>query len=102
MENSRSRSVFVDIGLRELNGFRGIDNHTSTFKRVAFFRSFSSIFDEFQLLPIVLIKLFYLFVPVRKRPFFADSELTCREIAAVAVEHEGIRTPPLAVSFCKV
>ncbi|ESQ32698.1 hypothetical protein EUTSA_v10004025mg [Eutrema salsugineum] len=60
MENSRSRSVFVDIGLRELNGFRG-----------------------------------------RKRPFFADSELICREIAGVAVEHDGIRTPPLAVSFCK-
>ncbi|CAH2045156.1 unnamed protein product [Thlaspi arvense] len=61
MENSRStRSVFVDIGLRELNGFR-----------------------------------------VRKRPFFADSELICREIAGVSVEHEGIRTPPLAVSFCK-
>ncbi|XP_018510106.2 denticleless protein homolog isoform X1 [Brassica rapa] len=62
MENSRSRSVFVDIGLRELNGFRGI----------------------------------------RKRPFFfADSELVCREIAGVAVEHDGDRTPPLAVSFCK-
>ncbi|KAL0737681.1 hypothetical protein Bca4012_013891 [Brassica carinata] len=60
MENSRSRSVFVDIGLRELNGFR-----------------------------------------VRKRPFFADSELVCREIAGVAVEHDGYRTPPLAVSFCK-
>ncbi|KAF8049618.1 hypothetical protein N665_2169s0008 [Sinapis alba] len=60
MENSRSRSVFVDIGLRELNGFR-----------------------------------------VRKRPFFADSELVCREIAGVAVQHDGDRTPPLAVSFCK-
>ncbi|KAJ4900989.1 Transducin/WD40 repeat-like superfamily protein [Raphanus sativus] len=60
MENSRSRSVFVNIGLRELNGFR-----------------------------------------VRKRPFFADSELVCREIAGVAVEHDGYRTPPLAVSFCK-
>ncbi|WZZ74197.1 hypothetical protein YC2023_085567 [Brassica napus] len=60
MENSRPRSVFVDIGLRELNGFR-----------------------------------------VRKRPFFADSELVCREIASVAVEHDGYRTPPLAVSFCK-
>ncbi|KAJ0254107.1 Transducin/WD40 repeat-like superfamily protein [Hirschfeldia incana] len=60
MENSRSRSVFLDIGLRELNGLR-----------------------------------------VRKRPFFADSELVCREIAGVAVEHDGYRTPPLAVSFCK-
>ncbi|KAG7559001.1 WD40 repeat [Arabidopsis thaliana x Arabidopsis arenosa] len=60
MESSRSRSVFVDIGLRELNGFR-----------------------------------------VRKRPFFADSELICREISGVAVEHDGNRTPPLAVSFCK-
>ncbi|ANM64882.1 unnamed protein product [Arabidopsis thaliana] len=60
MESSRSRSVFVNIGLRELNGFR-----------------------------------------VRKRPFFADSELICREIAGVAVEHDGIWTPPLAVSFCK-
>ncbi|XP_010502769.1 PREDICTED: denticleless protein homolog [Camelina sativa] len=60
MESSRSRSVFVDIGLRELNGFR-----------------------------------------VRKRPFFPDSELTCRELTGVAVEHDGIRTPPLAVSFCK-
>ncbi|CAN8266171.1 unnamed protein product [Cochlearia groenlandica] len=60
MKNSRSRSVFVDIGLRELNGFR-----------------------------------------VRKRPFFADSELICRELAGVSVEHDGFRTPPLAVSFCK-
>ncbi|CAA7046597.1 unnamed protein product [Microthlaspi erraticum] len=60
MENSRSRSVFLDIGRRELNGFR-----------------------------------------VRKRPYFADSELICREIAGFSVDHEGIRTPPLAVSFCK-
>ncbi|KAJ0252952.1 Transducin/WD40 repeat-like superfamily protein [Hirschfeldia incana] len=38
---------------------------------------------------------------VRKRPFLADSEPICREIAGVAVEHDGDRTPPLAVSFCK-
>ncbi|XP_010528229.1 PREDICTED: denticleless protein homolog [Tarenaya hassleriana] len=60
MEISGQRSVFTDIGLRELKGFR-----------------------------------------VRKRPYFADSELRCREIAGVAVEHDGDRTPPLAVSFCK-
>jgi len=92
MESSRSRSVFVNIGLRELNGFRGY-LHTN---------SFFYCISEFQLLRIILNRTFFSLVSVRKRPFFADSELICREIAGVAVEHDGIWTPPLAVSFCKV
>lgn len=39
---------------------------------------------------------------VRKRPFIADVAPGFREIGAVAVEHGGDVTPPLAVSFCKV
>ncbi|TXG49247.1 hypothetical protein EZV62_025122 [Acer yangbiense] len=37
---------------------------------------------------------------VRKRPYFGESDF--KEIGAVAIEHDCIETPPLAVSFCKV
>ncbi|XP_021892022.1 denticleless protein homolog isoform X2 [Carica papaya] len=36
----------------------------------------------------------------RKRPYSPDLVEGCYEIGAVAVEHEGYDTPPLAVSFC--
>ncbi|KAG7017781.1 Denticleless protein-like protein [Cucurbita argyrosperma subsp. argyrosperma] len=39
---------------------------------------------------------------VRKRPrFSADIALSFKEVGALAVEHDGDQTPPLAVSFCK-
>ncbi|KAH9742410.1 WD REPEATS REGION domain-containing protein [Citrus sinensis] len=37
----------------------------------------------------------------RKRPYFGDVVTDFTEIGAVAVEHHGEETPPLAVSFCK-
>ena len=39
---------------------------------------------------------------VRKRPFIDDAVSGFRELGAVAVEHGGDVTPPMAVSFCKV
>ncbi|KAJ4834190.1 hypothetical protein Tsubulata_018880 [Turnera subulata] len=38
---------------------------------------------------------------VRKRPYFSETATEFTEIGAVAVEHNGEETPPLAVSFCK-
>ncbi|KAG7022711.1 Denticleless protein-like protein, partial [Cucurbita argyrosperma subsp. argyrosperma] len=39
---------------------------------------------------------------VRKRPrFAADIALSFKEVGALAIEHNGDQTPPLAVSFCK-
>ncbi|PON41578.1 Guanine nucleotide-binding protein, beta subunit [Parasponia andersonii] len=60
MEFANSQSLFQDVRLRELNGFR-----------------------------------------VRKRLYIGDAASRFREIGAVAVEHGGDVTPPLAVSFCK-
>ncbi|XP_015879303.2 uncharacterized protein LOC107415477 [Ziziphus jujuba] len=60
MESSDPRSLFQDIRLRELNGFR-----------------------------------------VRKRSYIGDAASDFSETGAVAVEHAGDVTPPLAISFCK-
>ncbi|KAJ4729284.1 denticleless protein-like [Melia azedarach] len=38
---------------------------------------------------------------VKKRSYFGDWASDFSEIGAVAVEHQGEETPPLAVSFCK-
>lgn len=38
---------------------------------------------------------------VRKRPYVADSTAVMSEVGAVAVEHHGDETPPLALSFCQ-
>ncbi|GLT31933.1 hypothetical protein SLA2020_066320 [Shorea laevis] len=38
---------------------------------------------------------------VRKRPYFNDLALDFTEIGALAIEHDGDETPPMAVSFCK-
>ncbi|KAK3183628.1 hypothetical protein Dsin_030914 [Dipteronia sinensis] len=38
---------------------------------------------------------------VRKRPYFGEFASDFKEIGAVAIEHDCIETPPLAVSFCK-
>ncbi|XP_059451950.1 uncharacterized protein LOC132182663 [Corylus avellana] len=38
---------------------------------------------------------------VRKRPYISDAASDITEIGAVAVEHCGDETPPLAISFCK-
>ncbi|KAK4845605.1 hypothetical protein QYF36_007012 [Acer negundo] len=38
---------------------------------------------------------------VRKRPYFGEFASDFTEIGAVAIEHDCIETPPLAVSFCK-
>ncbi|XP_030443416.2 uncharacterized protein LOC115665714 isoform X1 [Syzygium oleosum] len=38
---------------------------------------------------------------VRKRPYVADSTAVVSEVGAVAVEHHGDETPPLALSFCQ-
>lgn len=42
------------------------------------------------------------YVPVRKRSFISNAASDIIEIGAVAVEHCGDETPPLAISFCKV
>ncbi|XP_062106922.1 uncharacterized protein LOC133818199 [Humulus lupulus] len=60
MEFPNPHSLFQDVRLRELSGFR-----------------------------------------VRKRPHISDAASCFKEIGAVAVEHGGDVTPPLAVSFCK-
>ncbi|KAK2661693.1 hypothetical protein Ddye_000267 [Dipteronia dyeriana] len=38
---------------------------------------------------------------VRKRPYFGEFASDFMEIGAVAIEHDCMETPPLAVSFCK-
>ncbi|KAK1568742.1 hypothetical protein Q3G72_028174 [Acer saccharum] len=38
---------------------------------------------------------------VRKRPYFGEFASDFKEIGAVAIEHDCIETPPLAISFCK-
>ncbi|KAK0588627.1 hypothetical protein LWI29_003318 [Acer saccharum] len=37
----------------------------------------------------------------RKRPYFGEFASDFKEIGAVAIEHDCIETPPLAISFCK-
>ncbi|KAF4381600.1 hypothetical protein F8388_021228 [Cannabis sativa] len=60
MDFLNPQSLFQDVRLRELSGFR-----------------------------------------VRKRPHISDASSCFKEIGAVAVQHNGDVTPPLAVSFCK-
>ncbi|XP_021299202.1 denticleless protein homolog [Herrania umbratica] len=38
---------------------------------------------------------------VRKRPFIDELASDFTEIGVVAVEHDAVQTPPLAISFCK-
>ena len=50
-----------------------------------------------------IIYIFYCwFGSVRKRAHISDVASGISEIGAVAVEHRGEETPPLAISFCKV
>ena len=50
-----------------------------------------------------IIFIFYCwFGSVRKRAHISDVASGINEIGAVAVEHRGEETPPLAISFCKV
>ncbi|KAL1536493.1 denticleless protein [Salvia divinorum] len=60
METSRSQSFFLDLKLREVNGFR-----------------------------------------VRKRPYMGNDSRGFDPIGAVAIEHDGEPSPPMALSFCK-
>ena len=48
------------------------------------------------------LNLLFTIFSARKRPYFGDVATDFTEIGAVAVEHHGEETPPLAVSFCKV
>ena len=46
--------------------------------------------------------IFFFFFPVRKRPFVGDATSDFGEVGALAVEHGGQVTPPLAISYGKV
>jgi denticleless len=86
MESSNPQSFFHNIRSRELNGFRGPLS--------------LSVYTYFHV--IIISHFAYAYFSVRKRPYISDAASDITEIGAVAVEHCGDETPPLAISFCKV
>lgn len=96
METSRSQSFFLDLKLREVNGFRGIVQLIL----VKFFSEKSISIRFCYTITVILIKLSA--ISVRKRPYIGNDSLGFDPIGAVAIEHDGEPSPPMALSFCKV
>ncbi|WOL17609.1 denticleless protein [Canna indica] len=85
---SRSPSFFGDLKSRELNGFRGTPYFV-----------LPSVFPFLDIFPTSDRDLV-----VRKRPYFGDlsSDPGGPGSGVLAVEHDGVSTPPTALSFCKM
>ena len=95
MEFSNPYSVFQGVRLRELNGFRGTSIHL-----ISPLYTHTDIHIHIE--TYIAVSNGCECCSVRKRPFIDDAVSGFRELGAVAVEHGGDVTPPMAVSFCKV
>lgn len=95
MQTSNSHSFFHNLRSRELNGFRG---HLSLSLSV----SLHACNYHLTFCTSIIFIFYCWFGSVRKRAHISDVASGINEIGAVAVEHRGEETPPLAISFCKV